>query len=61
MDCQSLFSSQKIGSDIPFKVSPEKTIGMKCQSLYLGKMKNIINLPSAEIAHRMVMVNMGPK
>ena len=46
--------SQKIGFDILCILSPqEETICMKCQCLFSGKnKKNIINLLSAELNHK---------
>ena len=47
--------SQKIGFCISCKLSPEKTICMKCQRLYYWeKQENIISLSSAEFTHRVV-------
>ena len=37
------YNSQKIGFDISCKLSPEKTICMKCQSLFSGKNKRNIS------------------
>ena len=38
------YFSQKIGSDISSKLSPEETICMKCQSLFSGEnKKHILN------------------
>ena len=52
-----LFFSQKIGSDISYKLSPKETICMKCLILFPGKSKkNILNLLSAEIARNMLSV-----
>ena len=48
-----LIFSQKTGFDISCKLS---TICMKCQILFSGKNKNIISLPSAENAQRVVKV-----
>ena len=48
------YSSQKTGFDISCKLSPMETICMKYQSLFSGKN---INLSSAELANRVVMVN----
>ena len=46
------YLSQKIGFDIPCKLSPKETVCMKCQSLVSEKnKKNITNLLSAEFAH----------
>ena len=43
--------------DISYKLSPMETICMKCQILFSGNnKKNIINLPSAEFAQRVVKV-----
>ena len=53
----SYFFSQKIGSDISYKLSPKETICMKCLILFPGKSKkNILNLLSAEIARNMLSV-----
>ena len=30
---------------------------MKCQLLFIGKIRKIFNLPSADLAHRVVKVN----
>ena len=51
------YFSQKTGFDILCKLSPIKTICMKCQILFSGEnKKTIINLSSAELAQRMVKV-----
>ena len=53
-------SSKKIGFDISCKLSLMETICMKCQNWFSRKSrKNIINLLSAELAQRMVKVNMS--
>ena len=49
--------SQNTGFDISCKLSLMETICMKCQILFSEKnKKNIINLSSAELAKRVVMV-----
>ena len=53
------FFSWKTGFDIPCKLSPQETICMKCQILFSGNNKKNINLLSAEIAERVVMVTIG--
>ena len=53
-----LFYSEKKGFDISCKLSPLETICMKRESLFSGKNNtNMINLSSAEHAHRVVKVN----
>ena len=47
--------SQKTGFDIICKLSPMKTIGMKCQILFSEK-KKVINLSSVELAQGVVKV-----
>ena len=59
LNCFSYFS-QKTGFDISCKLSPLETICMKCQILFSRKnKKTIINLLSAELAQRVVKVNMA--
>ena len=41
-----------------YRIAPEETICMKCQSLWSGKNKQNINLSSAEIAQRAVTVKL---
>ena len=56
------YFSQKTGFDISCKLSPKKTICMKCQILFSGKnKKNNIILSSAENAQRVVKVNQGAR
>ena len=44
-----IFFPQKIGFDISCKLSPQKTVCVKCQNQFLGKSnKNVINLSTAE-------------
>ena len=54
------YFSQKTGFDISCKLSPIKTICMKCQILFSGKNKKNINLSSAELAKRVVKVKCEP-
>ena len=59
MQIEIFFSeiSANIYIDISCRLSPNGTICIKCQSLLPGKnKKNIINLSSAEIVHRVVKV-----
>ena len=49
------YFSLKIGFDISCKLSPRETICLKDQSLFSGEnKKNVITVPSAELAQRMV-------
>ena len=51
------FFPKKIGSGISCKLSPEETICKKFKNLFSEKnKKNIINLTSAELAQRVVMI-----
>ena len=48
----------KVGFDILWKLSPKETICMKCQSIFSEEnKKNIIDLPYAEFAKRVVKVS----
>ena len=48
---------QETDFDISCKLSPMETICTKCQIMFTGEnKKNIINLSSAELAHRAVKV-----
>ena len=48
---------QKTGFDISCKLSPPETICLKCLTCFLRKnKKSIINLSSAEVAHRVVKI-----
>ena len=50
---------QKTGFDISCKLSPLETICMKCQTCFWGKIREkIYQLPSAELAQRVVKVKM---
>ena len=51
------FVSSKIGFDISYKLSPEETICMKCQILFLGKDKESFKLSSAKFLPSMLSVN----
>ena len=51
------YFSPKTGYNISCKLSPKKTICMKCLILFFRKnKKNIVNLSSAENAQRVVKV-----
>ena len=59
-----LFFPRKVWFDISCKLSPQETICMKCQILFLSKIEKIfINLSSVELSQKVVMVesNIQPK
>ena len=52
------FLNRKISFDISCKLSPKEIICMEYQSLFSGTIKkNIVSLSFAELAHRLVKVN----
>ena len=50
------YFSEKTDFDISCKLSPMETVCIKCQILFSRENKKNINLPSAELAQRVVKV-----